>query len=131
MWNCLKGDGNWAEDTWYPVVIEHARLIISKGHNMMTSGLEAADSARLHISDEISIPSKPYIGPIAWAADPEAYYTLESANHSFFTEGDTSAEDAGVHDDFFSYMAGKYDHCYRISNVDRFEVIPHFEVWGK
>ena len=98
----------------------------------MASGLTEVDSARLHISDTISQPDKPYIDPVQWRTHPGDYYTLESENHSFFTSGDSSDEVPDLHeDDFFEYMAATYHYCFRISSADRFEVIPHFEVWGK
>lgn len=94
----------------------------------MKSGLDTADTARLHISDEISRPDKPYVDPITWRNAPTRHYTLESEG-SFFTEGDTST--AEITENFFENMERSYPACFRISKVDRFEVIPHFEVFGK
>jgi len=34
-------------------------------------------------------------------------------------------------DGFFSFMKENYSNCFKITSVDRFEIIPHFEVWGK
>ena len=94
----------------------------------MKSGLDTADTARLHISDEISRPDKPYVDPITWRNAPTRHYTLESEG-SVFTEGDTST--AEITENFFENMEQSYPACFRISKVDRFEVIPHFEVFGK
>lgn len=129
IWNYLAG-GTWTKETWYPTVISNVRLVVSKGNNVLRSGLATADTARLHISDDISIPDKAYINPIAWQNHPDTYYTLVSNDHSFFTEGDSSTEDS-TQSNFFEYMKSRYEHCYKISSVDRFEVIPHFEVFGK
>ena len=127
IWNHLDG-GTWERETWYPTVIRHARLMITKGNARLRSGLETADSARLHISDEISEPDKPYTDPISWKSAPSSYYTLDAG--SFFTDGDTSSEASDM-DNFFEHMERKYPLCFRISTADRFEVIPHFEVFGR
>ena len=129
IWNRLRG-GTWEREQWFPTVITNARLIISKGNNVLKSGLETADTARLHISDSISVPDKPYVDPITWKNSPATHYTLESEEGSFFTEGDTSAEDT-TESGFFERIEQTYPACFRISKVDRFEVIPHFEVFGK
>jgi len=129
IWNRMKASGVWEEDTWYPTVITNARLIVSQGNNVLKSGVEGADTARLHISDAISVPDKPYADPVSWKDAPDVAFTLESQDGSFFTRGDTSGE-AGT-DGFFEYMEAHHADCYRISKVDRFEVIPHFEVFGK
>ncbi len=117
-----------------PTVLENVRLIISKGNNVITSGLDTADTARLHISDSISISEKPYLDPVEWskleAAEKQGYYTLESQNHTFFVEGDTS-EEVTDKENFFEYMKENYNNCFKITSVDRFEIIPHYECFGK
>lgn len=132
VWNkCV--DGIWERETWIPTVIENARLLVSQGNNIQNSGNSAADSARLHISDEISAPGKPYLPPSEWNKLEQdkkvSFFTLDDKNDSFFVEGDVSAVD--VKENFFSFMKENYPNCFKISNVDRFEIIPHFEVWGK
>lgn len=134
IWNKYSDD-LWEKEVWMPTVIKNVRLLVSRGNNVQNSGNAAADSARLHISDEFSEPEKPYIPPAEWFALPTDekinYFTLESENNSFFVEGDTSGEDASLQENFFEYMKMKHSNCFKISNVDRFEIIPHFEVWGK
>ncbi len=135
VWN-RHVDSIWEKETWFPAVIGNARLLVSRGNNIQNSGNAAADSARLHISDEISVPAKPYLPPEVWGRlqpdEKKAYFTLDSGNESFFTEGNTSGVNAEEYGDgFFSFMKENYSNCFRITSVDRFEIIPHFEVWGK
>lgn len=134
IWNKYVDD-LWEKEVWIPAVIENVRLLVSRGNNIQNSGNTAADSARLHISDALSKSQKRYLPYAEWAsleiAEREIYYTLESENNSFFVEGDSSKEDGSVQANFFEYMKERYANCFRITSVDRFEVIPHFEVWGK
>ncbi len=133
IWN-RHVDTVWEKESWFPTVIENVRLIVSKGNNVMTSGLDTADTARLHISDQISTSDKPYMDPVEWnkleAAEKKEYYTLESQNHTFFVEGDAS-EESGEVENFFEYMKENYNNCFRITSADRFEIIPHYECFGK
>lgn len=134
IWN-KDVDGIWEKESWLPTVIENVRLLVSRGNNIQNSGNAAADSARLHISDEISVPAKPYLPRTEWEKLPleekSRYFTLGSENDSFFVEGNTSLLEAAAQDNFFAYVKANYPNCFKISNVDRFEIIPHFEVWGK
>jgi hypothetical protein len=137
VWN-KSVDGLMETEHWYPTLIENVRILVSKGNNQQTSGLENANSARLHIMDGISAPSKEYLPPADWLKlvqeDKPKYYTLESENDSFFVEGDTTAVDASGKDNFFDYMKRNYGNCFKISAVDRYDstiAIPHWEVWGK
>ena len=122
-----------ASEVWYPTRISFARLLVSKGNNVMKSGLESADAARLHIDDQLSLPSKPYKTRIEWDALSDAeksnYWTLDSDKGTFFVEGDATGEQ--VVPNFFEVMKKKYENTFRVSSVDRFGLIPHFEVWGK
>ena len=135
IWNQYTTGDVFEKEVWLPAVLSDVRLLISRGNNIMSSGNSAADSARLHISDSLSSADKTYLSPDEWAAADEETkaqsYTLLSNERAFFTEGDTSAEDPDSHDNFFAYMHAKYHDTFMISNVDRFEIIPHWEVWGK
>lgn len=134
IWNRYI-DGLWEKEVWVPTVIENVRLLVSRGNNIQSSGNAAADSARLHISDALSVSQKSYLPCAEWqsldVSERSDFYTLESENSSFFVEGDYSNEDGSALENFFEYMKTKYSNCFRITSVDRFEVIPHFEVWGK
>jgi len=132
IWNRFKGSGTWDREEWYPTVIQNARILISRGNNIMKSGNSSADSVRLHISDTFSTADKAYADPDAWKTlDKSGYYTLVCDDMSFFTEGDTSSEDLSSVDNALEYMKENHYKTFLISNVDRFELIPHWEVWGK
>jgi hypothetical protein len=133
IWNKYV-DGLLETETWIPTLIENVRLLVSKGNNQQTSGLENANSARLHIADGISISQKEYVSPSDWKKlsneEKANCYTLESEEDSFFVEGDSTNVDSSDNINFFDYMKENYDNCYKITSVDRFEIIPHFEIWG-
>lgn len=134
IWNKYT-DGLAETEVWLPTLIENVRLLVSKGNNVMVSGLDTADSARLHIMDDVSVPGKPYIDPITWSGlsseEKAKYFTLESENDSFFVEGDVVAVSSSGKDNFFDYMKRSCNNCFRMTSVDRFEIIPHWECWGK
>lgn len=131
IWN-KHIDGIWETEIWFPTVVKNVRILVSRGNNIQSSGNSAADSVRLHIMDGTSKFDKLYMDYKDWArltaAEKMEFATLTSENESFFTVGDSSKEVST--NNFFSVMKEKYN-SYRISSVDRFEVIPHFEVWGK
>lgn len=131
IWNRYESGGIWDNETWYPTVIENARLIISRGNNIQKSGNSAADSARLHIMDGVSTADKPFLSYADWIAseDKGSYYTLCANDMNFFTEGDTSGLTPG--ENFFKTVKAQVENCFLISSVDRFEIIPHWEIWGK
>ncbi len=116
---------------WYPTVLEHVRLLVTKGANIDKNGSESADTARLHIQTGVGDLKKPYLEPKEWqaAAEKESSFTL-TPDADFLVAGDTSAEDM-TQEDFFGYMVSKYDRCYKVTNVDAYTLIPHLEVGGK
>lgn len=123
-------EGLMEKETWHPTVLKNVRLLVNRGENISKSGMESADSAKLFIkTSNLSIP---YKKPLEWqnlsAEDKAKCFTLVSGE-DFFVEGDTSAEEISE-SGFFSYMKGKYDNCFKVTNVDVFELIPHLEVGG-
>ena len=119
------------KETWHPTVLKDVRLLITKGENVSKSGMESADSAKLFI--RTNNLSKEYKKPLEWqnlsAEDKAKTFTLTSG-FDFFVEGDTTAE-VPTESDFFTYMKQKYDNCFKVTNADIFELIPHLEVGGK
>lgn len=135
IWN-KYADSIYESEVWLPTLIENVRLIVSEGNNIMKSGVDNVDSARLHIDDAISVSSKPYLEPMAWKELPTSekanYYTLESLDDTFFVEGDYTETDYTEHlFNFYEHMKLTCNNCFRINKVDRFDLIPHFECWGK
>lgn len=118
------------KEMWYPTVLKNVRLLVNRGENVSKSGTESADSAKLFIRT-VGL-KKPYKKPLEWQGLSEEEkvktFTLTS-KEDFFVEGDTSAEEI-LESDFFSYMKRKYDNCFKMTNVDTYELIPHFEVGG-
>ena len=114
-YDIVMADSLWEKGAWTPTVVMNTRLLVSRGNNIQTSGNKEADSARLHIHDEWSS----WDGTLSPVADGKA----------FFTAGDTSAET--TEGNFFERMKKKYPNCFLITSVDRFGIIPHWEVWGK
>ena len=118
------------KEIWYPTVLKNVRLLVNRGENVSKSGTESADSAKLSIRT-VGL-KKPYKKPLEWQGLSEEEkvktFTLTS-KEDFFVEGDTSAEEI-LESDFFSYMKRKYDNCFKMTNVDTYELIPHFEVGG-
>lgn len=114
---------------WYPTVLTGVRLLVTKGANIAVSGTDSADTARLHIKAN-NLP-KPYLKPVEWqnTKAKEQYFTLTDGK-DFFVEGDTLNEDTR-RKGFMAYMKGKYDNCFEVTNVDSYDLIPHFEVGGK
>ena len=119
IWN-KETDGVWETETWHPCVIRNVRILDSRGTNIQKSGNAQADRVRLHISDAISEPELPYAKPEEWV--PEETYTLD--DKTFFSEGDTSDE---TPDKAFFERSD----VFHVSSVDRFDLIPHFEAWGR
>lgn len=118
-------------ECWIPTVLKNVRLLATKGANVSKSGMDSADAAKLHVKFEL-LPegTKEYIGPKAWknSSEKEKYFTF-SGGEDFFVEGDTSSEPVQS-TNFLSYMQQKYDNCFSVTNVDRYELIPHLEVGG-
>jgi hypothetical protein len=132
IWNKYV-DGLLETEIWLPTLIKNVRILVSRGNNIVTSGLESADSARLHISDSVSELGKPYKSASEWnklvQTEKPNFFTLDSENDTFFVEGDTVALEPK--DNFFDYMKRNYTNCFKVTSVDRFDIIPHWEVWGK
>ena len=123
-------EGLMEKETWCPTVLKDVRLLITKGENVSKSGMESADSAKLFI--KTNNLSKEYKKPLEWqnlsTEDKAKTFTLASGA-DFFVEGDTTAE-VPTESDFFSHMKEKYDNCFKVTDVDVFELIPHLEVGG-
>lgn len=119
-------------ETWYPTVLKNVRLLVTKGANITKSGKDNADAATLFIKpDLLSETSKSYLPAKEWLRMPdkckENFFTFNSGE-DFFVEGDTTVEEPK--EQFFAYMKDKYDNCFKVTTVDRYELIPHLEVGG-
>ena len=120
-------------ETWYATVLKNARLLVTKGANVSKSGMDSADAASLYVKPELLQDGcKKYLPAKEWLRMPDKckdYFFTFTSGEDFFVEGNTSSENISE-SDFFLYMKEKYDNCFRVTNVDRYELIPHLEVGG-
>lgn len=133
---------------WYPTVIRNVHLKIDRSIIISTYGEEAKDNAMLHIRYTPSggnaliytdgYGSKVYMTPKEF----KNYGSVdENITFSFGDEFDFIIEgehgDIGVVNDedysngFFNYMNKTYDHVFAITQVARFNLIPHFEITAR
>lgn len=131
VYNKTSG-GLMGTETWYATVLKNVRLLVAKGANISKSGTESADAASLFVKPELLQENcKGYLPAKEWKRMPDKcknfFYTFTSGA-DFFVEGDTSQE--AYTEDFFAYMEEKYDNCFKVTNVDRYDLIPHLEVGG-
>lgn len=134
-----------AGDTWFPTVLKGVNLIIDKASIVAKYGETNESSASLHVKFDkdaegnIIVADKPCLLPKAWNEvlheQLPNYITFKSGNDGdFFIEGE---HDWGVIDDndytdgFLNYAVRHYDHVFVITNVGRYDLIPHFEILGK
>lgn len=119
-------------ETWYATVLENVRLMVTKGANVSRSGMDSADAASLYVKFEmLQDGCKAYLPAKEWQRMPDKckkFFFTFTSGEDFFVDGNTSTEEAG--EDFFSYMKEKYDNCFKVTNVDRYDLIPHLEVGG-
>ena len=72
-----------------------------------------------------------YLNPVAFkkAEDRENHFTL--GQKDFFVEGELDLiviEEDDYPNGFFEYIKSEYDNVFKITTVERYKVIPHFEV---
>lgn len=129
--------------TWYPTVLHNVDLNTDKGANVAKTGLESADTAKLHVrytltDGAIIIAGKPYKGPKEWAAQAvdEIPTTLTFTGAAdFFIRGEFPTEAINDNDfkkGYYDYMNTNHDDVYLITTVGGpYKLIPHFEIGGK
>ena len=127
--------------TWYPHVISGCYLNIDKGANIQKTGLENADTAKLHVSYHFRDGKKmvgelEYKEPKEWDAQTNDEYANTitfTDGEDFFVVGDFSGEpinDDDIRGGLFQYMNSNYDNVFRITTVGMYKTIPHFEIGG-
>lgn len=120
-------------ETWHVTVLENVRLLVTKGANVSKSGMDSADAASLYVKLELlQDDCKGYLPTKEWHRMPDKckdYFFTFTSGEDFFVEGNTSSENISE-SDFFLYMKEKYDNCFKVTNVDRYDLIPHLEVGG-
>ena len=130
--------------TWFPTVLDSVDVTVDKGANQQKTGIEKADSAKLHIRyfktvESIVVSGKKYITPKLWERQDKS----EKAATITFNEGvdffmigeypetpieeDEGSLSGGVFDTFNRNLDG----VYKITTVGGpYKLIPHFELGG-
>lgn len=127
--------------TWYPHVVSNCYFNADKSANIAKTGLENADSAKLHIpykmdNGNVMIGELQYLPPKEWDAQTNDKYeaTITFADgEDFFIVGEFTEkpiDDSLYRGGLFGYLNRIQDHVYRITNVGKYDVIPHFEIGG-
>ena len=114
----------------YPTVLHDVELQINHGITVTTDGNANDNTASLHIRNDLD----KYLNPVAFkkAEDRENHFTL--GQKDFFVEGELDLiviEEDDYPNGFFEYIKSEYDNVFKITTVERYKVIPHFEVGGK
>lgn len=126
--------------TWYPTVLHNVDLNTDKGANVAKTGLESADTAKLHVrygktGDVITIAGKPYKRPKEWTAQADPSGTITFGSGDMFMRGEypeTPINDADYAKTFQDYLNKTYDDVYLITTVGGpYKLIPHFEIGGR
>ncbi|WP_313259967.1 hypothetical protein [Lacrimispora sp.] len=131
--------------TWYPTILHNVDLNTDKGANVAKTGLESADTAKLHVryvltDGVITIAGKPHKGPKEWAA--QAVDKLDGSltftgGLDFFIRGEYAEvpvidTDPAYKNGFYDYINKTHDDVFLISTVGGpYKLIPHFEIGGK
>lgn len=115
---------------WYPTVLHDVELQINHGITVTTDGNANDNTASLHIRNDLD----KYLNPVAFkrAEDRENHFTL--GQKDFFVEGELDLiviDEDDYPNGFFEYIKSEYDNVFKITTVERYKVIPHFEVGGK
>lgn len=121
--------------TWHGVVLTGVDLNADRGAIVAKYGSDSKDNAKLHLKiNDGKIGAYTYLLPLNYKGQ-NGTVTLSSGNNfTFFIEGDTgiyTAQDSAFVDGFYDWANQTYDHCYAVTSVARYSVIPHFEVLAR
>lgn len=130
---------------WYPHVLSGVDLIVDKAANIAKTGLDSADTAKLHVKYHISDGRKvigkfPWLSPKDWERQPndELSQSITFDSGDFFMEGEYSTDPIKdsdytdrVNGGFYDYINKRHDYVFLITNVGGpYTLIPHFEIGG-
>lgn len=140
-----KYEDQTGEIYWYPHVLSGVDLIVDKAANIAKTGLDSADTAKLHVKYHIADGGKmvgvfPWLPPKEWEQQPndELSGSITFDSGDFFMEGEYSTEmikDSDytdrVNGGFYDYINKRHDYVFLITNVGGpYTLIPHFEIGG-
>lgn len=130
---------------WYPHALSGVDLIVDKAANIAKTGLDSADTAKLHVKYLVRdgtkmIGDKPYLPPKEWERQPndDLSKSITFASGDFFMEGeyptgpvkDSDYTDR-VNGGFYDYINKRHDYVFLITTVGGpYTLIPHFEIGG-
>lgn len=125
---------------WYPTILKNVHLIIDRSIIISTYGEQSSDNAKLHVrysvtGDGAVVNGKVYMPPKEFRAhgNPSENITFAFGDEfDFFMAGEYPdtfpVNDDSYRNGFFNYMNKTYDEVFAISNVSKFNLIPHFEI---
>lgn len=143
---------------WIPTVIDGVHLIVNRSSNWNSHGGKSSNDVKLHIpytwrgddamvscrvgTDETAIVQKKWFKPKAWRKElePESGITFafgDNDDFDFFIEGVFDEFQSPISDrnferkGFYGYMNANYDDVFVISSVQKFSLIPHFELTAR
>ena len=128
---------------WVPILLENVHLIVDRAIIVATYGEQATDNARLHVrynrsGTDAIVAGRVYYTPKDFArlGDSSGAISFKFGElFDFFIEGDYT--DLGVVNDdsykngFYNYMNRTFDNVFVITNVSKYNLIPHFEITAK
>lgn len=130
---------------WHPCVLHDVDLIVDKAANVVKTGLDSADTAKLHIryykldNGKKMIGEKEYLEPKEWNATEDKTNMITFSDGDIFMEGkfpeDVITDNeytSRVYKGFYDYLNRTKDNVYLITSVGGpYTLIPHFEIGGK
>ena len=140
-----KYEDQTGEIYWYPHVLSGVDLIVDKAANIAKTGLDSADTAKLHIKYHIADGKKmvgnlPWLPPKEWEQQPndELPKSITFDSGDFFLEGEYDESPVldsdyanRVDGGFYDYINKRRDNVFLITNVGGpYTLIPHFEIGG-
>lgn len=119
------------KECWFPTLFENVKLEITKGANINESGLSDINTAKLYI--QYAELEKEFVEPKEWSKLSEEEklntFTIDSAS-DFFIKGDFTNVEI-LESRFFENMKNNHSNVFKVSYVDRYNVVlPHFVVGG-
>ena len=134
------------ETVWYPTVLRNVHLVTDHGAAWNMQGGTKTDNARLHVRykpyrGRILVAGKPYFSPKEFRrlAAPQNGITFAYGDNEvcdFFIEGvypdlRPISDDEYERHGFYNYVNKAYDEVFVITNVSKYNLIPHFEITAR
>lgn len=129
---------------WHPCVLHDVDLVVDKAANVAKTGLDSADTAKLHIRYRLDngkkmIGERKYLEPKEWKAAEDKTDIITFSDGDIFMKGEFP-EDVIQDDEYtsrlykgvYDYLNRMKDDVYLITSVGGpYTLIPHLEIGGK